>query len=110
MRIEVDGKSSEIGWREIAILLALLWAKSGALLLSHFRKIEPDSGKLNEIVEKLKALNLVGEASVGKARLLYLTDIGYRVAKQLENMAKELETSAQEVNSEGHRFLLKPHS
>ncbi len=95
MRIEVDGSSFELGWREIAILLALLWAKSGALLLSHFRKIEPDPGKLNEVVEKLKALNLVGEAPAGKARLLYLTDLGYRAAKQLEKMAEELEASTQ---------------
>lgn len=98
MQIRVDRNSFELGWREIAILLALLWARSGALLPSHFRRIEPDSGKLNEIVEKLKAWNLIDEAPAGKTRLLYLTDLGYKVAKQLEKMAKDLEVSASETN------------
>ncbi|MEM1508305.1 MAG: hypothetical protein QW291_02385 [Thermofilaceae archaeon] len=98
MRIKAGERSFELGWREIAILLALLWTKSGALLLSHFRRIEPDSGKLNEIVEKLKTWNLIGEVPTGKARLLYLTDLGYNVAKQLEKMAKDLEASIRETN------------
>jgi len=87
--IEVEGKSYELDWRGIAVLLALRWVRFNALPLTRLQAVEPDLGKLRALVDDLKAKGLVGELTVGRSSIVYLTEDGAKVAKELERMAKE---------------------
>jgi len=87
--IEVEGKSYELDWRGIAVLLALRWVRFNALPLTRFQTVEPDPGKLRALVDRLEEMGLIGELTVGRSSVIYLTETGAKVAEKLENIAKE---------------------
>ena len=90
MILELDGRAVELDWKGAAVLLALRWAKTGALSLSMLSAIEPDYGRLRALVERLEGLQLVGAARVGRGVLVYLTGRGAAAAEELERKAVEL--------------------
>ena len=86
--VEVEGKRYELDWREVAILLALRWVRFNALPLTRFQKVESDLGKLSTLINDLVGKGLVEKVAVGKTVIVYLTEEGLRVAKTLEDMAR----------------------
>ena len=90
MIVEVEGQRFELDWKDAAVLLALLWVKFEALSLSYLYAVEADPGRLRARIDRLKNLGLVGEVKLGRSSVVYLTDLGYRVALLLEKKASEL--------------------
>lgn len=87
--IEVEGRSYELDWKCIAVLLALRWVRFNALPLTRLQTIEPDPGKLRALVDELKAKKLIEEFAVGRGSIVYLTEEGARVAEKLEEKARK---------------------
>ena len=90
MIVEVEGRRFELDWKDAAVLLALLWVRFEALTLSHLHGVEADPGRLRARIEKLKSMGLVGEVKLGRSSVVYLTDLGHKVASLLERRAAEL--------------------
>ncbi|MEM1522946.1 MAG: hypothetical protein QXU69_07965 [Thermofilaceae archaeon] len=89
MIIRVDGKSYKLDWRGIAVLLSLRWVRFNALPLTRLQAVEPDIGKLKALINDLKAMGLVGELTVKRSIIVYLTENGAKVAEKLETIARE---------------------
>jgi len=88
--VEVEGQRFELDWKDAAVLLALLWVRFGALSLSYLHAVEADPGRLRARIDRLKGLGLISEVRLGRGSVVYLTDLGYRVASLLERKASEL--------------------
>ncbi|MEM2678777.1 MAG: hypothetical protein QXU62_09035 [Thermofilaceae archaeon] len=102
--IEVEGKSYELDWRRIAVLLALRWVRFNALPLARFQTIETDPGKLRALVEELKAMKLIEEFTVGRSSIIYLTEEGVKVAVKIENIARESRLLQEQLSSSGMNY------
>ena len=90
MIVEVEGKRYELSWEDIAILLALLWVRGGVLTLSHLSSIGSSGGDLEERLGKLREEGLVGVIDIEGNVFIHLTDDGYKVARRLEKLAREI--------------------
>ncbi|RLE85625.1 MAG: hypothetical protein DRJ57_06550 [Thermoprotei archaeon] len=90
MELEVEGRRFKLDWKDIAMLLVLLWVRTDALALTHLQRIEPDYGRLNSRIARLLGEGLIEEVRIGRLRFFYLSELGVKVAKKLEELAKKL--------------------
>lgn len=97
MIVEVEGKRYELDWRCIAVLLALRWVRFNALPFVRLQTVEPDPGKLRALIDELKAKNLVEECVIRRSSIVYLSEVGAKVAEKLEEIAREAKLLSEQL-------------
>lgn len=89
MKLELDGLCLELNADEIAVILALYWARGHILPLSLLHPVERDYGKRCILANTLKEKGLVEVFSFRHGTILLLSETGKRIAAMLEQIARE---------------------